>query len=321
MRERDTSSWSRERREARGRTLDDLLAYAQAGVFPAGESESGFLPTFIDDRDRRCAVAHLIEKSAGMELAREINRDYRNAFVADMKSEALVAWAGTTGLSLDELALVQPSYPPRRRDLRARVSLRHDTQIGKSATELDHLSAVETRLRWQKRRASMGTMVLALDAMAGAVDFDSLSYRLHAIVGWSMGFEIFNSVIDGVRHDSWAAGPHALGVRLGAGVDESGADIGRAMTVPAEGFYSFPTSEETRLALHLGPVLRVAGDQRPHGFRGALRFRWKRLISGLSLDKWDLHLGLAYERKAGADFAGLEIGLGKYRHDGWYIRD
>ncbi|HEY5451921.1 MAG TPA: hypothetical protein VIQ54_24375, partial [Polyangia bacterium] len=64
-------------REARRRNLDLLRAYWMTGVFPAGENPAGRQPTFVDDTGRRCAVAALVEASAGTEAIAHINDRYR----------------------------------------------------------------------------------------------------------------------------------------------------------------------------------------------------------------------------------------------------
>ena len=67
-----------------------------------------------------------------------------------MESEALLAWVSTTGLSADEIALVQPSYPPRCRDIRGRLLLRNDSQVGSNGLK------ASLELRWKRAVSWLG---------------------------------------------------------------------------------------------------------------------------------------------------------------------
>jgi hypothetical protein len=100
------------RRRARSAALTTLEHYAARGVFPrrTGDDFTGRRPRFIDDRGVRCAVGELIAASGHAEVARAIDAEYEYAYVRDMKSAALAIWARESGFTLDELAMIQPSY-------------------------------------------------------------------------------------------------------------------------------------------------------------------------------------------------------------------
>jgi hypothetical protein len=91
-----------------------LARYIERGVFPR-RTDDGFgdrRPRFIDDRGVHCAVGAMIAETGSPELARAIARDDEYAYVRDMRSPELAAWAESNGFTIDELATIQPSYTP-----------------------------------------------------------------------------------------------------------------------------------------------------------------------------------------------------------------
>lgn len=92
--------------------LDELERYIARGEFPrrTDDTFAGRRPRFIDDRGVHCAVGHLIAASGEAELARAINATHEYDYVRDIDEPALVAWAKRAGFTLDELAMIQPTY-------------------------------------------------------------------------------------------------------------------------------------------------------------------------------------------------------------------
>lgn len=97
----------------RRKLLNTLHSYTQAGVFPQQQAYAGRRPHFIDEQGRLCAVGHLIAQSAGLGLAQKINSQYSYAYLPEMKLPELQAWVKGSGFSLQELAMIQPSYNNR----------------------------------------------------------------------------------------------------------------------------------------------------------------------------------------------------------------
>lgn len=124
LRARDVSHLAPAQRLARIRNLDRLHAYWNAGLFPEGDVEGARRPRFVDeDPDaplasasptRLCAVGHLLALDLGVDAARAISVDFQHAAIGDIRSDALDAWAADSGLTLDELAAIQPQYDFRR---------------------------------------------------------------------------------------------------------------------------------------------------------------------------------------------------------------
>lgn len=97
-------------------SLHTLAAYRRAGVFPrrTDDSYAGRRPRFIDDRGVHCAVGHLIAASGAPALAVAIDAAHEYAYIDEIPSPALDAWARKHGFTRSELAMIQPGYraPP-----------------------------------------------------------------------------------------------------------------------------------------------------------------------------------------------------------------
>lgn len=112
----DVSSLDEEQRAERARNLARLRAYIDRGEFPRNHEVKGRRPHFIDDDGRICAVGYLIEQSAGRDVAEAINARHEWDFIPQIAG--IDAWVETSGLTVTELAMIQPSYgwrPPHPR--------------------------------------------------------------------------------------------------------------------------------------------------------------------------------------------------------------
>lgn len=98
-------------RLARKLLLGELAAYRANGRFPKNHDFVEPTPYFVDAEGTRCAVAHLLNASGESDLVQHIARRRNHARVAELADEArLIAWLDVAGLSLEEAALIQPSY-------------------------------------------------------------------------------------------------------------------------------------------------------------------------------------------------------------------
>jgi hypothetical protein len=96
----------------RSALLNRLDAYADRGRFPQNHVLPVRNPVFIDPHGTACAVGQLMIESGHGELARRINEEMNLAYVHDMRRDDVFAWAGEHGFTEDELAWIQPGYPP-----------------------------------------------------------------------------------------------------------------------------------------------------------------------------------------------------------------
>lgn len=96
----------------RNHLLGRLRAYADAGQFPQNHVLNYRNPVFIDKHNTACAVGHLMRESGNGALAQRIHDEMNLAFVHDITIADVATWGSEQGFSADELAWIQPGYPP-----------------------------------------------------------------------------------------------------------------------------------------------------------------------------------------------------------------
>lgn len=121
LRKRSIKHLSLEQKMRRRYLLNQLHTYAIKDVFPQNNYfTSERKPCFIDDANRICAVGHLVASSEGWDAAEKINNEFQYNEVYEMNNDVIAEWAEKNGLTLEECAMIQPSYewvPNRQRTL------------------------------------------------------------------------------------------------------------------------------------------------------------------------------------------------------------
>ncbi len=92
--------------------LEKLADYAAAKQFPINKYHSTRQPYFIDPQGTHCAVGFLMAASGNEELAQQISQKYNYNYIHEMPVKKITPWANEYGFSIDELAWIQPGYPP-----------------------------------------------------------------------------------------------------------------------------------------------------------------------------------------------------------------
>lgn len=103
---------SAETASKRAALLNDLDHYADQGLFPQNHVLPYRNPVFIDPAGTACAVGQLMIESGHRDLAENISVEMNLAYVHDMKRADVLQWATQEGFTEDELAWIQPGYPP-----------------------------------------------------------------------------------------------------------------------------------------------------------------------------------------------------------------
>lgn len=306
---------------ARGRSgpvMDALDAYIAAGAFPASEAPWGLLPTFVDrDSGVRCAVAHLVETTAGTALVEALDRDHHDAFISTFAEDPrFVAWAETSGLTLEELAWIQPSYatpplPPTDPDLRVDVAAEIATAPARDAA-LPHgftLARAGVSYRTHHDDAFYNVRVLALDGAVGETNGDhALAFAAHARIGQELRFW------GQVNTDGDIAG-----WTIGAGADRFGDALPAAWTFPVSGYWTAYVCTAARLGIHGSVVVA------PGGF-GLAERTWLGGSAGLEMIAQPIgsHIGVTLsldaKRIGDASFVGVTFGflVAHAPANGWY---
>lgn len=117
LRARDVSNLSEPLRVARMKNLQGLHDYWTAGVFPRNVAGTPRVPrfvepagAFVDEPRRVCAVGAIAEADLGPAAIDAISARHEHDLIAAIDDPALVAWAKASGLTTEELAMIQPSY-------------------------------------------------------------------------------------------------------------------------------------------------------------------------------------------------------------------
>lgn len=103
---------SADSKEKRKQLLEALNQYAGEGVFPINLFHSARQPYFIDHKGTHCAVGQLMAVSGHEEMAQKISQEYNYNYISEIPNQLLSSWAAEHGFTLDELAWIQPGYPP-----------------------------------------------------------------------------------------------------------------------------------------------------------------------------------------------------------------
>jgi hypothetical protein len=112
LRQRDNSTLTSTQKNNRFHLLDELNGYWRKGVFPENDYLTYKNPVFIDRKGTHCAVGYLMMQSGNDDLAKRIDANEKFAYVHNIKTEGVKAWADEHGFTVDELAWIQPGYPP-----------------------------------------------------------------------------------------------------------------------------------------------------------------------------------------------------------------
>ncbi|MCB0759262.1 MAG: T9SS type A sorting domain-containing protein [Flavobacteriales bacterium] len=96
----------------RATLLNDLDNYADRGLFPQNHVLPYRNPVFIDPYGTACAVGQLMIESGYRDLAESVSKEMNLAYVHDIKRADVAQWATQEGFTADELAWIQPGYPP-----------------------------------------------------------------------------------------------------------------------------------------------------------------------------------------------------------------
>lgn len=110
LRKRNTNYLSSSQRKSREATLNTLHSYWQNGIFPTNDKYVNRQPCFIDKYNTYCAVGYLMQQSGADEIAKDISKIQNYSYLSDIFHPAMMKWVAASGLTLDELALIQPGY-------------------------------------------------------------------------------------------------------------------------------------------------------------------------------------------------------------------
>ena len=110
LRNADISHLTTVQKTNRNHILNILNQYWKRGQFPKNDYFSTRKSVFIDRNGTHCAVGYLIKQTVGEAVSRQVNAKYQFASIYDIQMTELFTWANKYGLSIDECAMIQPTY-------------------------------------------------------------------------------------------------------------------------------------------------------------------------------------------------------------------
>ncbi len=310
LRARDTTTLSLTQRLRRTYALEILAQYRRRGQFPEGESPRGHLPTFIDRHGVRCAVGYLIEQTHSAALPIALDARFHNAYIWQIDDPDVAAWALATGFTSDELAMIQPAYPPRVADVALTLGSEYRGEIARDQpfTGRAHVGMLRGHLQWSgAHNRWWGTPVLALDGGLGGGTIDGWAHDLHLQVGSQVKF-------------SQGRGYTIIGGTIGLGSDALGSRVAQAWTLPLSGYYRREFARHAWVGIHGGPTFAV--QARATGWIGGVDVALRDVLRHEDRDgAWsprDLLFAFDVQRLADSTYVGLTLGIGaRPRHGYW----
>jgi hypothetical protein len=155
--------------EARDRNLAAFRAYQRKGVFPSNTYRDQKLNVWRDAEGHLCAAATMIDRSGEHDLVQSVAASYNFIRLADVKDGPLLDWILTSGLTQEEVAMIQEPFMPialpdddqpdvvakRRAQENARLRARYTTVTNQLVKDAEHsLDAATDRLIEHKALAA-----------------------------------------------------------------------------------------------------------------------------------------------------------------------
>jgi hypothetical protein len=109
---RSLPNLSETQQQARQRNLQVLNQYGHLHDCPRNYYIPHRIPVFIDEDGRYCAVAYLMLHSGKQEFCEAVQKTTNNIYIRQIDHPTFNEWQQNSGLSLDELAWIQPGYSP-----------------------------------------------------------------------------------------------------------------------------------------------------------------------------------------------------------------
>lgn len=112
----------------RAHHLKVLEDYAASAIFPTNHFHQVRRPYFVDGFGVHCAVGYLLAKDRQTDLVETIHTEDNYGYLLDLAKAypQIGEWAVENGFTVEELALIQPAYPPNRVHLVGPVSENED---------------------------------------------------------------------------------------------------------------------------------------------------------------------------------------------------
>lgn len=112
LRHADHDHLTADQRRRRGATLDSLAAYRERGEFPRNRSEPRRTPLFVGSDGTPCAMAYLMREDGREDLVADVMAEDPTVAIETLPADhPVIEWVEANGLTREEAARVQPTYP------------------------------------------------------------------------------------------------------------------------------------------------------------------------------------------------------------------
>ncbi|TAG91463.1 MAG: hypothetical protein EAZ20_03285 [Bacteroidetes bacterium] len=113
--EKNTNDLSKSQLIQRKKHLEVLNEYWKRRNCPKNYYLPYRNPVFIDHEGRYCAVAYLMLKSGKEKFCKDVQKNNNFIYIRAIQNDEFSNWQKQSGLSIDELAWIQPGYDPYTR--------------------------------------------------------------------------------------------------------------------------------------------------------------------------------------------------------------
>ena len=110
LRKNAPANLTREQLIARGKTLDNLNDYWQAGDFPVNDISERTTPIFKDTYGNYCAVGYLLSRAGFDKYVSEIQTENNYVLVGEISNKRYLDAIASLGITQEEAARIQPGY-------------------------------------------------------------------------------------------------------------------------------------------------------------------------------------------------------------------
>lgn len=110
LRTNPTEDLDNEQLKSRKQMIRLLDGYRKAGEFPINYYRVDRIPVFIDRNNTHCAVGYLLQQTGYEHVARRISTADNYVWVKDIHDPAVPVWQKASGLTIEELKLIQGAY-------------------------------------------------------------------------------------------------------------------------------------------------------------------------------------------------------------------
>lgn len=97
--------------EQRNKNIEILTDYANRGLFPVNNIQADRTPVFLDGSGTHCAVGYLLKLDGEDKIIDFVTSNNNLIKILEIENEAFNSWQESSGFTMNELALIQPSYP------------------------------------------------------------------------------------------------------------------------------------------------------------------------------------------------------------------